>query len=276
MDFQPNTTEEDEDENYQPQQSTKRLKVGKRKKSVGKALDDNRNTLGRDKELICTFSKHDEMGNMAVCSKKFSSRKTLAFHLKTVHKTPGTKLTIYPCHLCGSEFLYKTTRDRHIISSVHKEKPDHPSDFDAAADPNPNPDDDQTAAAKPASSLKASRSKPSASRSKSSSRPALQEQPPLEQIEYPLYQLEQYLPLQHTMVQENMPDHMSEHPIQLLQVQPPLQNSEDNLMEWLTGFNHPRTRPSPNRSISCPASSNCLLKFSRQYDLDRHIKSCHS
>lgn len=52
---------------------------------------------------------------------------------------------------------------------------------------------------------------------------------------------------------------------------------EDNrsLMELITGFNHPRTLPVSNRHLECPASQNCPLRFSRIYDLNRHLLSTH-
>lgn len=54
--------------------------------------------------------------------------------------------------------------------------------------------------------------------------------------------------------------------------------SSRSLMEWITGFNHPRTRQvekDRKRHIECPASSNCLVRFCRAYDLKRHLHSVH-
>ena len=59
--------------------------------------------------------------------------------------------------------------------------------------------------------------------------------------------------------------------------------SSRSLMEWITGFNHPRTRQvlhqdgekDRKRNIECPASSNCLVRFCRVYDLKRHLQSVH-
>lgn len=62
--------------------------------------------------------------------------------------------------------------------------------------------------------------------------------------------------------------------------------SGKSLLELITGFNHPRTRQQDcngnggkrkrkERHIACPASSNCLVRFSRLYDLKRHLRSAH-
>ena len=66
------------------------------------------------------------------------------------------------------------------------------------------------------------------------------------------------------------PQQVSQQSSQLLE-----QTSEKpSLVEWITGFNHPRTLKSEKRKFSCHAP-NCAITFTRFYDFKRHFQAVH-
>ncbi|KAJ3303710.1 hypothetical protein HDV03_003583 [Kappamyces sp. JEL0829] len=60
------------------------------------------------------------------CYRLFSSLKTRAFHIKTKHAADKSCVTKYLCGVCSMEFLYKTTRDRHL-AKIHSSPADTPA-----------------------------------------------------------------------------------------------------------------------------------------------------